>query len=105
MQSERFAQLSYGLLDSPSGLASWLGFFFGISLLETYPNLSKLCPPLPLESLSSAPSGGKDDAALLKTLCLYWFTKTAGTAMIPYAANPYLPDIHRDTNNYLKAPT
>ncbi|PWN39424.1 alpha/beta-hydrolase [Ceraceosorus guamensis] len=105
VQCERFAQLSYGLLDSPSGLASWIGAFFGISLLETYPFLSKLCPPIHPESVESAPSGGKTDEALLKTLCLYWFTKTSGTAMIPYAANPYLPDIHRDSKNYLEVPT
>lgn len=105
VQRDRAPQLSFGLIDSPVGLASWIGFFFGIKLTDHVGEIAAMAPPLPAASLASTPSGGADDSALLDTLTLYWLTGTAGTAMLPYANNPYMPEIHRDAQNYISVPT
>ena len=67
MQATKPATVAAGLLDSPVGLAAWIG--------EKWMNWSAMSDDgLPLVS----------NEHLMSTLTLYWVTGTAGSAMMPY---------------------
>lgn len=67
MQATKPSTMAAGLLDSPVGLAAWIG--------EKWMNWSAM-------SADGAPLVSNDH--LLATLTLYWVTKTVGTSMMPY---------------------
>ena len=67
MHATKPSTVAAGLLDSPVGLAAWIG--------EKWVNWS---------AMSEDGSPLVSDEHLLSTLTLYWVTHTAGSAMIPY---------------------
>ncbi|KAN0061585.1 hypothetical protein ACQY0O_006432 [Thecaphora frezii] len=86
IQRYRPTQLLYGLTESPIGLLGWLGYVYDVVTANnpTHPTLNT-----------------KD---LLETATLFHFTKCIGTSFLPYANNPYLPDIHASPEFRLAVP-
>jgi pimeloyl-ACP methyl ester carboxylesterase len=73
-QTTKPATLAAGLLDSPAGLAAWIG--------EKVVAWSSVTP-------EGGPAFGR--AQLLDTLTLYWVTGTIGTSLLPYWAYRHTP--------------
>ena len=71
IQSTRPQSLAYGLLDSPAGLAAWIG--------EKFHEWTDHSDPL-----ADAPFGAVPLERLLDNLSVYWFTGTIGSSMRLY---------------------
>lgn len=88
VQHWRPSQLLNGLIDSPVGLLSWIGYFFSHRIPS--PNVD--------------PKATLNVSALLTNLSLFWLTKSIGTSFLPYTINEFLPEIVMESKNYIQQP-
>jgi len=88
MHATKPSTVAAGLLDSPVGLAAWIG--------EKWMRWSGVTP-------DGVPAVGREH--LLSTLTLYWVTRTAGTSMLPYWNYQHAPHSALPADNIGPTPT
>ena len=88
MHATKPSTVAAGLLDSPVGLAAWIG--------EKWMRWSSV-------TAEGQPAVGREH--LLSTLTLFWVTRTAGSSLLPYWNYQYNPCSALPADNPVPTPT